>query len=332
MVQGEPMPHPRVVLTPVDTVERGVPTAGPGLLLDVPSEGRWLQRPSLHVEVSAPFALRLVSGGQPLLWMRIEDEWDWAHVMRGPADAPWGLPPLTGPELQSIPHPPGTDGWWTAWAWRLGNLLAEAPETVLHSGRWSLRPLRAIPASGAEPRSTCPYHSEANRLAPPWLDGVLRFEPFWEDWGHGEGNGLPPKPGAVLPLRAPSDPDDSQVKSWREHARAGTLPPVLVMYLDLFSKWLVLDGHDRAHAALLEGKQPPLLGLWRLEELEPRLWSPSSPCCTYEYPWSRHCTVTRAWPMAGGFRAWLAEVLAWRRWNHSEVDPVQWGCFTDPEP
>ena len=35
------------------------------------------------------------------------------------------------------------------------------------------------------------------------------------------------------------------MKSWRKHAREGTLPPALLLYVDVVGKWLVLDGPDR---------------------------------------------------------------------------------------
>jgi hypothetical protein len=46
--------------------------------------------------------------------------------------------------------------------------------------------------------------------------------------------------------------------------RDGTLPPVLVQYISGLDMFVVLDGHDRLRAALLEGSTPPLLVLWRV--------------------------------------------------------------------
>jgi hypothetical protein len=60
----------------------------------------------------------------------------------------------------------------------------------------------------------------------------------------------------VLPLRPLSAPDSSRVKALRKHARAGTLAPVLMWWVTFLDGWLLLDGHDRAVAALAEGVPP----------------------------------------------------------------------------
>jgi hypothetical protein len=141
------------------------------------------------------------------------------------------------------------------------------------------------------------------------------------------------------------------VKSWRKRARDGTLPPALLLYVDILEKWLVLDGHDRVHAALLEGVEPPLLGLWPFIEVQPResavrqqgaligselqLRAGATPevidrvnrLLLLNFGSPRRGTVTRAWPLAGGIEAWRAEVLAWRRWNAIPADEDDWAWF-----
>jgi hypothetical protein len=346
--------HPGVTFTP-NTAEWNLPLVGPGLRLDVPFEGRWRQRPSLHFEAAPRFRLRLVSGGQPLLWSRIDSYWDTCAFLRGTPHAPWGLPPLRASEVRAVPHEPGSDAWWNAWAWNTGRALVEAPETVLHAGSWSLRPLRVIPSGSAVRHPVSPMEWTFGQpvASAHSLDAVRAFPHFWmERWWQEEPA---QKPGAVLPLRAPSDAEDGRVKSWRKLARDRTLPPALLLYVDILEKWLVLDGHDRIHAALLEGVEPPLLGLWPFIERRPeerqvardgalfaadfqlratatpevidrvnrmlvRSFAPPSPG-----------TVTRAWPMAGGLDAWRAEVLAARRWSGGPVAEDEWKWFESPE-
>jgi hypothetical protein len=185
------------------------------------------------------------------------------------------------------------------------------------------------------------------------LDAVRSFLPFWtERWWQT----LPAQNrGAVLPLRAPSDGEDGRVKSWRKLARDGTLPPALLLYVDILAKWLVLDGHDRVHAALLEGVEPPLLGLWpfierRSEEKQaqregallaaeiqfragatPEVIDRVNRQLVRSFAPSPRGTVSRAWPMAGGLAAWRAEVLAGRRWSAINVDADEWEWFTSQQ-
>jgi hypothetical protein len=350
--------HPSVAFAPDDTKDWGLPLAGPGLLLDVPREGRWIQRPSLHLEATPFYRLRLTSGGQPLLWMRI-GEWNWwdqCGFLRATPHTPWGLPALSAAEVREVTHAPGTDSWWEAWTWRLGRMLARAEHPVLHAGRWCLRPLQAIPAREASryPISSMEWRFGQPPLPPHSLDAVPRFERFWvERWDEPTDQLM--HAGAMVALRAPSPEDDGRVKSWRKRARDGTLPPAVLLYVDLLMKWLVLDGHDRIHAALLEGVAPPLLGLWPVLEqtlppvspekhqglmhaAEHHLRAGATPSLVDRVNrmlllnYARHTrgTVTRAWPLKGGREVWRAEVSASRQWSPFPADAGDWEWFTSP--
>jgi hypothetical protein len=345
--------HPSVAFSVDDTEDWGLPLAGPGLLLDVPHEGPWRQPPSPHVEAAPGYRLRLTSGGQPLLWVRIDPWWDRCGFLQGNASAPWGLPPLSAAEVREVVHAPGTDRWWEAWTWRLGRALAQSEHPVLHAGRWCLRPLQAIPASKAchYPISTMEWSFGQPPLPPHSPEGVLRFERFRVEAWSSYGAPSEIRTGAVMPLRAPSPEDDGRVKSWRKRARDGTLPPVVLLYVDLLMKWLVLDGHDRMQAALLEGVPPPLLGLWPVREVvlpalpekyegimraaEHHLRAAETPALVdrvnrmlrVNYARHRRSTVTRGWPLKGGLQAWRAEVLASRRWSPFPADAEDWEWF-----
>jgi hypothetical protein len=348
--------HRSIAFTPDDTREWGLPLAGPGLLLDVPYEGPWAQRPALSFEAAPRYRLRVSSGGQPLLWIHIAGYWDQCGFLRGAADAPWRLPALTAAEVREVTHPPDSPLWWEAWMWRLGRALAQSEQPVLYAGRWCLRPVRAIrpPQGYRYPISTMEWMFGQPPSAPHSLEGVLRFERFWvEDWtAYGPPSEEGMFQGAVVPLRAPSSSEDGRVKSWRKRARDGTLPPALLLYGDLLGKWLVLDGHDRIHAALLEGTAPPLLGLWPvLEQVLPsspegqqgvlnaaehHLRNGAAPSVVdrvnrmllVNFQGIRRGTVTRAWPLKGGLAAWRAEVLAWRQRNSFPAEEQDWEWFT----
>lgn len=348
--------HPSVAFRTDDTENWGLPLVGPGLLLDVPGAGRWSGRPSLHVEFTSRFRLRVSSGGQPLFWIRIDDWWHGCGVLRGTVSTPWGLPPLSAARVRDVPHEPGSSRWWEAWTWHMAKELAQATHPVLHAGRWCLRPLRLVTAREAVPYSNLPRYQTGGPLDPPHgLERLLHVERFWtEDWyGGGVPAGVETNSGAVLPLRAPSPEDNGRVKSWRKHAREGTLPPALLLYMDIVGKWCVLDGHDRLHAALLEGVSPPLLGLWPVFEAPipenpfrregtwfaaeaqfrsrnggPEGIDRANRTLLREYTGVHRVAVTRAWPVRGGLEAWRAEVLACRRWNAFPADAQAWDWFT----
>ncbi|WPB76803.1 hypothetical protein KYC5002_48485 [Archangium violaceum] len=272
----------KLALSPDDTDwER--PTAGPGLLLDVPAEGPWRHQPFLHVQAAPPF-LRLMAGTQPLLWMHVESGWETCGFLRGPAWVPTVLPPITAADVRAIREPPGSPAWWDAWSRYVVRHLEASPASPLHAGRWCLRPLPEVDSGAHYPRNPASWPGVS--LEPPLLvhgASALGFEPFWREYWQSDGyygdtlgEGSTPHPprhsslfiwcGGVISLRPPSPEDSGRLKVWRKAAREGSLPPVLLFYLANARKWVVLDGHDRLLAASFEQCPVPILGLWLVRE------------------------------------------------------------------
>ncbi|MFF5517656.1 hypothetical protein [Streptomyces coeruleorubidus] len=71
-------------------------------------------------------------------------------------------------------------------------------------------------------------------------------------------------------LRPLSPPDAPRVKAYRRRAREGTLAPVLLWFVSPLDVRLILDGHDRAVAALAEGSDPECVILERLVDADVR--------------------------------------------------------------
>ncbi|AEI61973.1 hypothetical protein [Corallococcus macrosporus] len=345
--------NPGVSIVADDTRSWGLETPGPGLVLRVPSTGRWARRPWVHLEAAPDYRIRLRGGRQTLLWARIDSYWDSAVFVRGTATAPLVLPPLSAPEVRAVEAASGSEAWWEAWSWRMARALVDAPLPVLHSGHWCLRPVHAIAAEKAERHPISPMEWSFGQPPPPphSLASVTRFLSGWsEDWWES----LPEqRPGAVLGLRALSAPEDGRVKSWRKRARDGTLPPVLLLFVDILAKWVVLDGHDRLHAALLEGVTPQLLGLWPFiirprpekstrEEgalvsaeflfrggATPETVDRVNRMLLFSFSADPRGTVSRAWPLPGGRETWREEVSARRREGPLPLlDETDWDWLT----
>jgi hypothetical protein len=58
------------------------------------------------------------------------------------------------------------------------------------------------------------------------------------------------------------------VKAYRKHAREGTLAPVLLWWVTFLDGWVILDGHDRAVAALAEERTPECVELSQVPDEE----------------------------------------------------------------
>src|SRR5262249_35857432 len=126
--------------------------------------------------------------------------------------------------------------------------------------------------------------------------------------------------------------DDGRVKYFKKLALAGTLPPVIVLFVTALNAHVVLDGHDRLVAAAEATRRIPML---RLVHVVPTGAETPPPIVTAlerahadlaaagkdlramnaalahaHAPRDAVVWRTRAWPVPGGAPAWDAEVRA----------------------
>lgn len=293
----------------------GAPEQWSGLGLVVERRGR----PMLRVEAAAPRLLRVCIGADPVLWARQAPPWTGLWWLRGDA-SPGLIPPLRAADARAVEGPSDSAGWLAAWARIFARHLADA----LDGGTWTLEP-----ATGSELRR---IEGAASEMPPVHGLGALVDQPRcgFQGWDVRSPTGL-------LLLRALSPPDAARVRALRKRARDGTLAPLLLLFVAGLDAWLLLDGHDRLRAALLEGCAPAALALGRVRRVRyaddpaarAALWrsvgetydrmGPPSPSAVERL--NRHLiagfaepvytrTATRAWALPGGAARWRAEATA----------------------
>jgi hypothetical protein len=162
----------------------------------------------------------------------IDDWWEWLSGVTSDR-APRPLRPLKAADVERAlgRGAPGTPGWSAWWVQRLARALIDAPHSPLYPGRWAL-------IWGHE------SHASAEHFGRFFTREMFDHEPV-----------------ATRPM---PDPESGRVRFWRKHARAGTLPPVLVAELGYLGQVLV-DGHARVVAANAQGVPVPWMILRRLE-------------------------------------------------------------------
>jgi hypothetical protein len=206
--------------------------------LVVDRDDRLRRRPGVRIE-AAVFAhryqyqrvqvVRAIAHGATLFWGHRSEPWDtYANFVRGtPAARTTALPPVTLATARACTENAGSSAWWLYWMQHAADALAAAPEGVLLSGMYDLRPAR---------------------FARP-----LTIEAFPAQ--------RPPSGHVAIELtREPPKPDDDRVSMWRKHAAQG-VPPGLVYDWVCTPGPLLVDGHDRMFASLLEGQPAQALQL-----------------------------------------------------------------------
>ncbi|MQY32911.1 hypothetical protein SRB17_08710 [Streptomyces sp. RB17] len=189
--------------------------------------------PPLRFEVADGGRMLLRQSERAVLLGRVEEWNQGVYVSRYDGYRP-PLPPI-GSALMRNP---------ANWVHTYAGWLAEAREGPLHDSRWLLGARSAFP----------PYVWHGEDFVRAWPHCHL-------DWSAAGWHG-------VVPLRPLSPEDAPRVKAYRKHARDGTLAPVLLWWVTALDGWLLLDGHDRAVAALAEGLTPPCVVLTRVPEEE----------------------------------------------------------------
>ena len=278
-------------------------------------------RPAWRVELAAGRRIRVVFREQRLLHARPAADYSGVELLRGAGPRTSPLPPLGARAASRIDAPADSPAFVEAWCWFFLRLL-DAVDGPLHRGAWRLEPAALVPLVAHPPPGHRPIYAPG-ASGGRWLDPGPRHTENWRLNGS----------GALLPLRSPTPPEAGRVKALRKLVREARLPPLLLLYVTGLDMNLLLDGHDRLHAALLEGVAPPALVLtpvrytaWppqaRADELAAeidRTLSFSASAATVSRVNRRRLGAfavgdwrprTRAWAIPGGATAWDGEVAA----------------------
>ncbi len=217
---------------------------------------RWFehQRPApvLRVRLAGGGRMMIDVGGCPLLLARV-DPWQDGSVLYADADRPTRvLPAWTAADCRRL----GAD--LDRWLWEIRRRLQASGRTPLHRGGWLLtdRP-------GAQWGSAA-FSDAGSRVAVDLAvpeagpDGLLvaAIDYF---------SRVPGRAAVLFPLRRLSTADAPRVRAHRRSVREGALAPIVALTVSGLAGHLILDGHDRLVAALVEEVEPPVVYLSRTD-------------------------------------------------------------------
>lgn len=200
------------------------------------------------------YVLRFMAGGVPCCWVRIDDWWENYWGLREPSAEAAScavVRPLRREDVtcaEEAREREGERGWRVHWERFFAQELLHAPvHDPLWDGetRWHLR---------FEPGERLRDVSAATR----WIEAGSA--PTF----HVDGYELP---AGALPLRRLSHDDEGRLKWMRKLEKSSLLPPVLTLYVRPLGQEVVLDGHERLHAALLAGVEPDRVVLTPMRRL-----------------------------------------------------------------
>ena len=231
-----------------------------GLMLNVSSPPDI--RPSIQIISGNNGRIKLVNGDNTLLWatpaLGYEGIWVINPQRQTNTELPV-IPPITSEDIQFRIHL-AEEEKLKSWCRFFADRAAQSDSTFLYSGHWLLTALYPHPTEQYRARDRL-HHNPIDQWIfkdrgptdshfPRWaiygaglLDTFSHRAVQWVDWWDWNGG--------VIALHQ-VDEYSGRLKWWRKKAREGTLPPVFVWYLRCFDAYLIMDGHYRLRAAMLE--------------------------------------------------------------------------------
>jgi hypothetical protein len=276
--------------------------------------------PALRVEAAGLGSLTLRQNATVVLMAQVvRNLFGVDYALTGQFLSP--IPPIRADLAASLGTDAPSGARRARWAHRIAVALTHSRQGPLHTGRWVLS------TDAARLRSDV----RASTLAERWEELVLPGAQGYIDWFVDNGA------WQILPLRPLASPDTGRVKAYRKQARQGILAPVLLWWISGLDCYVLLDGHDRLVAALVENEDPPLLCLSSVsaqqagrntdvalsrytrtvEALERQVAAGTSGAADALAAVNRRLAeslktietaygVTRAWPLRGGTAGWNA--------------------------
>jgi len=211
-----------------------------GLLVRV--EDR-IGRPPLHLQSYQNSRIRLLNQGSPVFWASLVK--DYAGVWLAKATSKPNtkielLPSITSSHIEERSHLQGHDGGW----------LFGICQGTIKKDVWSYKAIGKVPSN-----ENTYIHDVKDCLSRKGLD--------WIDWWSCGS-------GCLINLKQP-DPHSGRVKWWRKKNREGRLPPLLCWYINCLDAYVLIDGHDRLQASLMEGVPPDIIFANSVEEYKSSL-------------------------------------------------------------
>jgi hypothetical protein len=245
-----------------------------GLLLHCQKPGR--RAPAMRLLSGGQNRLQWVASGQTLFWATQAPALAGLWLVRTLADLPRPAMPVAPIGSAQVERGKTWTGdlWFKNWSRFFADQLRQRPGSFLHNGQWLMRGLRS-PAAGLPPPSPGSMDPESlGALIDHWRHEIwgdasyLRL-PEWGFRGKGLADSLTPAPvqwfdwwehndDGLIALRQPRD-DEGRVRWWRKKAREQALPPILALWVSGLAACIIVDGHCRLRAALLEGVAPDII-------------------------------------------------------------------------
>ncbi|AJQ93406.1 hypothetical protein [Gynuella sunshinyii] len=214
-------------------------------------------KPGTHLQSGGNSRIRLVTGDRIRFWATPVRDYGGVWVIKPFADgsvSEMPIPPIRSQDIEARRQLSGHDRI-RSWIRFFVEQLSHSQGGFLYQGQWLF-----TYQSGQRSHSNWVSRSEPQSGQRGRLAGLLvsNLQPAssteavcWLDWWFSGS-------GDLVNLKPP-ETDSGRLKWWRKKVRAGESPPILVWYLNCLDAFVLVDGHCRLQACVLENVPPDLI-------------------------------------------------------------------------
>jgi len=218
-------------------------------------------KPDLRLESGTNSRLQLMQGDTPLFWATLARGYEGVYLLKSFAEFASPVAPGTvdSAVVEKIKRLAPADRL-PAWSRVFAQALTDNASSLIHPGLWLFT---GVQASSGHRSFTSEQRGRAPHLQLWAIEDVaqtLQDDPVcFIDWFVHEPEKGKQDTNSLVNLRPAAPLDSGRLKWWRKKAREQALPPILVWYLDCLQAYVVVDGHIRLQAAILENQAPEFI-------------------------------------------------------------------------
>ena len=215
---------------------------------------RAARKPQIRLETCFPHRIKLVQGPISLLWATVCENHYGVRILKSmeaftPTIPPRALDSAQIEQISALDKSRRLPAWSRFFAQTLATASAAS---FLYPGLWCFQ---AAPSQNGQ--WSFGTERQDSGLLGSWHIGGVQQALYKEatntvSWGFHSNDEL-------ICLRPPVPADDGRLKWWRKKVREQTLPPILVWYLSCLDAYVLIDGHCRLQACVMENQPPDFL-------------------------------------------------------------------------
>lgn len=218
-------------------------------------------KPAWHLQAGGNQRIKLVAADKTLFWATPLKDYGGVWLVKTFLDlnvTELPVSPIRSADIEARNNLQG-DEWLKSWSRFFIEQLEKNPGSFVYDGLWLLGPCFSE-SDKKDWQFMSSVHSRymGTKIVCEVKDALKTESPSLISWWN---------TGCQLINIKNPQAESGRVKWWRKKVREGRLPPILVWYLSCLDAYIIIDGHDRLMASIIENQPPELIVISSAQEI-----------------------------------------------------------------